>query len=903
MIVNTKRLHLSMNKEWKFISDIKLPRDKQTIPNPYDVEDKDVYNNTKAGGKQGVPQADFDTRSWEKVNLPHDFLIGEPFDPSLPSAWGYKPRGTAWYRKSFVLPDEFSDKKLVLHFEGVLTNCEVYFNGSRLMRHFSGYAPFTVDITDRVFFGSKPNVLAVFVDANAFEGWWYEGGGIYRPVWLDVINKASFADEPHITVKNTSHVNWSVSVRGIITGVSKNATVKKTIYDPYDAPIITFESETVIVKDPEIWDIDNPVLYTLKSELIIDGVTVDEYISTFGFRTINMTADKGFFLNGKNIKLYGMCNHQDFAGVGAAMTDSLWLYKISRLKEMGANAYRSAHGMASDGLVRACDRLGMLLMDENRNFESTDEVYADLRAMVNRDYNHPSVIMYSICNEEPLQSAKQGQNIAIKLRDEILQIDNTRYITGAMNGGVLDDDGFAAMLDVAGINYQPQSYDKYHEKNPLIPMVGAETTSYFSTRGESKTDINANVFDCFDESKSRWGNSVRETWTEICARDFMSGGFVWTGFDYLGEPTPCQYPAVSSYFGMMDSCGFPKGGYYISKAIFAKEPYVRFIPDYDGNPGEEKRLMSATNCPSAELFINGISKGIKQVDKFKQVFWEFPFEAGEARIVGYSENGKVISEFKQRSPENFFEIKLNPFFDVFDENTELIPITITAVDKNGIYCPNVSPVAEITVESGYIAGSGNGDPCCHEDFKGNIRTLFHGKALVIVGADDNAVFVKVNITVDKKTVGLTIPRKNGVRAFIPTAYEIYVDGWRVSEVLNDRPELPAASEFSDNNTMKSVYPENGIIPESVNIIGKYLMFETNVMIPESINGKPPVMIFHKIWGNHEIYINGKLVREFETAWAAEQQIIPETFGDTKITVICKSTNAYGTGLSSSVIIR
>jgi beta-galactosidase len=385
--------------------------------------------------------------------------------------------------------------------------------------------------------------------------------------------------------------------------------------------------------------------------------------------------------------------------------------------------------------------------------------------MVNRDYNHPSVVFYSVCNEEPWQSTVQGKSIAVRLQEEIKALDTTRFVTGAMNYGITDDNGFGAALDCVGINYNPKTYDEYHAKYPTIPIVASETTSYTATRGETVTDTEKCIYSGFDECQNGWGTNVRSTWSDINSRDFIAGGFVWTGFDYLGEPTPAPFPAVSSYFGMMDTCGFPKGGYYLSKAFFTEnlniKPYVRFFPDYDGVPGENVRFMSAVNCPEAELFINGVSKGLQKIDKYTQVFWEFPFEPGEAKIVGYAANGDKHCEFTQRSPGAFSEIKLNPFFDSFDYKTELIPVILTAVDGSSCYCPNANPTAVISVEGGYIAGTGNGDPCCHEDFCGSSRTLFHGKALVIIGADKDSVFVKLSVTIKDsgKQTTISIPCK------------------------------------------------------------------------------------------------------------------------------------------------
>ncbi len=739
------RLKLSLNKDWTFrLGDMPF-----AIPVSHD----EIYGAAKAGAKQGPPSAEFDASDWRIVDVPHDYMIEGNTDKNGAADWGYKPKSNAWYRKCFTVDEQYRGKRFIIEFEGVATEAVVYVNGSLAKRNFSGYTGFSVDVTDRVIFGDKPNVLAVYVNGEAFEGWWYEGAGIYRPVWLHIVPEIRFAEEPYIYCNKLDEKQWRVTVSGSIAGkgtVGKAVTVKKIICDADKKVIVEFTEGSAVVDAPNLWDIDTPYLYTLTSELYIDGVMSDSFTSIFGFRTIKFTPDKGFFLNGKSVKLYGTCNHQDFVGIGTAVSDSIWRYKIARLKSMGCNAYRSSHGMAPNGLVKACDEMGMLLMDENRNFETSDEVLEQLRTMVKRDRNHPSVIIYSIFNEEPLQDTEQGRNMALHMMEEIKRLDSTRPVTGGMNYGITEDCGAGGVLDIVGVNYQPYLYDEIHKKYPMLPIVGTEVTSAFQTRGCVVTDMDRHTFSCYDEHAAEWGNTVRETWQAIDSRDFVIGGFMWTGFDYLGEPTPFEYPSVSSFFGLMDSCGFEKGGYYIAKAIFSSEPYAAILPDnWNFNGGETVRVMSCTNCEEAELFLNGKSLGRYAVDKYVQHIWEVPFEAGKIKLIAYN-GGKEASICVKRTALHPVRIVLAPCFGAFDEKTELIPVMAYCVDENGTIVPSAVNKIKFSISGGKIMGTGNGDPNCHEPFNGKTRSLFAGKAMAIVSANETAE----NVLVKAKTEGM-----------------------------------------------------------------------------------------------------------------------------------------------------
>lgn len=892
------RVRFSLNKDWSFhYGD--LPKKKY-------VSHGDIYGAAKAGAKQGPPSSMFDARSWKTIDVPHDYMIEQENDKNGAADWGYKPKGNAWYRKCFFIDEKYKYKRIVVEFEGVATEATVYFNGSIAKRNFSGYTAFSFDVTDRVKFGSTPNVLAVYVNGEVFEGWWYEGAGIYRPVWLDILPEIRFAEEPQIICNKLDSENWKVSVSGAITGKGAgngSVSVKKIIKNADNEVVAEFDGSETIIKNPILWDLDNPYLYSLTSELYCNGVMSDSFTSVLGFRTVSVDSEKGFFLNGKAVKLYGTCNHQDFAGIGTAVSESIWRYKVARLKSMGCNAYRSAHGMAPNALVKVCDEMGMLLMDENRNFETSEECLEQLRAMVKRDRNHPSVVFYSIFNEEPLQGTEQGRRMALHMLDEIRRLDPSRLVTGAMNGGILEDCGVGNALDVIGVNYQLYSYDDIHNKYPSLPIVGSETTSAFQTRGCTVTDKEKHTFSCYDEDAADWGNNVRDTWREVNARDFIMGAFMWTGFDYLGEPSPHIYPSVSSFFGLMDTCGFEKGGYHIVKAIQSSEPYAAILPDgWNFSENESVKVMSCTNCEEAELLINGKSQGRYTINKYEQHIWDVRFEPGEIRLIGYN-NGKEAVSCVKKTALQPSRIVLAPCFGAFDEFTETIPVMAYLTDENGTIIPNSDSKIKFSISGGKILGTGNGDPNCHEAFNGKTRSLFAGKAMVIVSADEFAE----NVLVKAKTDGLkqarvTIPVKaRPETAILKSVKEIYLSDWRISKVTGECPDPNEVIADSDMNSWQPFSPENGAPGEMYDKLGKYVMFRTQITVPDVINGKPPVLRFHNLWGKCNIYINGILCGECDNEWAAPMDISIKG-GISEITVLVQSTNINGAGLCAPVVL-
>lgn len=939
------RKRFSLNREWSFhLGDIE---------NETEVSHGMIYSTAKAGACRGVPQADYDVSAWNRVDLPHDWSIHMPFDEKGVADWGYKSRGKAWYRRSFALDTEMKDKKIVLGFEGVSTRCTIYLNGTEIYCNYSGYTPFEIDITDFVYFGNVPNILAVCVDATTWEGWWYEGAGIYRSVWLEILNPIHIIkDSVFLNPCEKEDGNFEVKVEAEIcndTDDRKDMEVAFYMTNPNGEKFCVFEKKnihcqvgitkidgTFTMQNPMLWDVDTPHLYEVEVVAKIskettksaDDMVVDSIHTVCGFRTIEMDAEKGFYLNHKPLKLFGTCNHQDFGGLGVAVPANLWEYRIEKLKAMGSNAYRCAHGMPSDELLDACDRMGMLVMDENRNFNTSKEGLIQLETMVRRHRNHPSVIMYSIFNEEPLEGSLQGMRMAKRMKRVINDLDSSRLITGAMHGGMLEEENAAVALDVAGVNYQIGIYDAFHEKNPHMPMVGTETTSTFAIRGCYETDADRNLLSCYDDNPADWGNTVRDTWEAIMKRDFMAGGFMWTGFDYLGEPTPHVWPSVSSFFGLMDTCGFEKDGFYLAKAIFSKDPICHVLPHWNhkGREGQPIRVMSHTNCEEAELFVNGESFGRKNVDVFTQVEWQVPYTAGELKLVGYR-GGKEVACDVQKTTGDLAGLRVYPWKSQICANGEYaMPVIIEAVDAAGNVIPDQNLMTQITVKGGTLLGTCNGDPNCHEPFDSDRRSIFNGRCMAVVRPDQDAKEMEVIVCADDminsvkcnpftsdlnqaiNCKGSTVIKVTTTKMIedMPSIKEVYLTTWKLSPLFDEKPDALQNIQDYDMNSWQDVHvdKESGSPALFENAQGKYAIYQRSVNIPESINGHLPELYFYSIWGKCEIYINGKRMDEFRYEWAIPHtvKLTKEDCGQVEIRVLVQCDN-IGAGLNSLVVLR
>lgn len=741
------------------------------LSNDFEKSHSYVYMQSKSGAIKGVAGREFNDSDWRDVDLPHDYMVEAEFNKENLLSSGYKKAENAWYRKTFLLDEEVKDKSLYLCFEGTAVNAEFYFNGSLLARSFSGYSETFFEITDRAYFGDRPNILAVHINGTAKQGWWYEGAGIYRHVYLYAKNPLHIAHNGTFVkpalLENTEN-DWSVLVETELqndTLKNRNITMHYTVFDGDNAVCTKVSDttkipdfETIKIKDslsvlnPKRWDVDAPNLYSLLVEVYENGVLLDSEKVKFGFRTFYIDANKGFFLNGRQLKLKGTCNHQDHAGVGVAVPDRLQYHRVILLKEMGANAYRTAHNIPAKEILDACDELGIIVMDENRVFETHKDNLCNLVSMIKRDRNHPSVIFYSMFNEEPmLQTTEEGAKMFNRMKNTVRKLDDTRIITGAINS-FEPYDGAGKEMDALGINYGLFSIanviEDTHKILPNMPIIGTETGSCTTTRGEFITDKETKqVLKSYDEEKVSWGATVAEQWDFCRKNDYYSGIFIWTGFDYRGEPTPFKWPAVSSQFGIFDTCGFKKSAFYYCNACFGDKPMLKLIPHWNWQTGDSVRVVAITNCEEVELFLNGESEGRKKADCCCQPEWNVDFVKGNITAVGYID-GKAVLEDKRFTALPPKTIKAELVYNTAnDDGQDVIIMNCSVLDENGNEHPTADNKLYFNVEGDAVfLGAGNGNPNSHEADSLPERKLFNGKAQAIFRALRDAKNIKITVS-------------------------------------------------------------------------------------------------------------------------------------------------------------
>lgn len=916
------RERLSMNKDWLF----HLGEVEGKLSSTHDV----IYGQAKAGGLKGPGGLEWNDNEWDMVQLPHDWSFRLPFDREHGVAdFGYKNRGIGWYRKKFVLDEQDQGKQLSIHFDGIATHATIYFNGSVIHRNFCGYTSFSFDISDRAFFGNRPNVLAVRVNAEESEGWWYEGAGIYRNCWLTKTDKLHIAERGiWVNPQKQADKLWQTNIEATVRSEYEQPvhfTVKSTILDPQQNIVEEGVSESVVepydqvklqqmieLNDPQLWDIEHPHLYTLKCSVLKDGLVVDELDTAFGYRTIRICPDTGFYLNERPIKIKGTCNHQDHAGVGVALPDELHAYRIKRLKEMGSNAYRAAHHNPAPELLDACDRLGMLVMDENRNFDSSEEGLKQVENMVTRDRNHPSVVMYSLFNEEPLQGTPIGRKMFKRMKNVIRRLDPTRPVLGAMNGGVMEDEGTADIMDITGFNYMNGAYEAFRAKHPQQPLIGSETVSAFSTRGNYVYDKQQQVFDSFDEQRASWGNTVRESWKTINTHDYIMGTFVWTGFDYRGEPTPYQWPSVSTHFGIMDTCGFPKDSYYLYQAFWLEEPVLHIVSHWNwpGLEGQPIKVMTHTNCDEVAVYVNGRLFDRQSVDIYEQQTWQIPYEPGTLTMEGYRA-GKLVATAHQHTTGSAARLKIEPHKSVLlGDGRDAIVVNVHAVDEQGRYVTTANNLVQFSCEgSGFIAGCGNGNPNSHEADIASSRKLFNGSLQIIV----QSVHGSENITLtfsgeNLPEQQLVIPVQAAVEPpYVPSARDLYINDWFVTqEPQADKPDPHAEVDLTNMNTWENVDVSFGF-RESLKNKGGYIMYRAQLAAELIQFSRLPQLMFQAISGNVEIYMNGKLQFAQMIEWNTEIALSLEPFANDEqlaiVVIIGLHPDMHTPGINGTVSVR
>lgn len=805
-------VEFNMDLDWRF----KMINEENIIEKTHSA----VYKSSKGGFVSGIPGKEYDDSDWEKVSLPHDYYVGIGFDENNIKTQGYHNHSDAWYRKTFSLSSKNKGKAYNLVFEGIAGKAKIFFNGFFIGETQSTYCEYIFDVTDYVYNDERLNVLAVNINGSTLEGWWYEGAGIYRHVKLlekELIHIAHNGVFAKPVIKETKQNDWNVFLSVEIenkayTSQNVYATVELLYNEEKISKYTTDDVESIAggmsiinsvfeVYNPKRWDIESPNLYILNVDLWSGKNLIDSKSVKIGFRTIKVDPNHGFFLNDRKVLIKGTCNHQDHAGVGVAMADSLHKWRIKRLKEIGTNAYRCAHNMHSREILDACDELGMLVMDENRHFACDPITLSQVESMVRRDRNHPSVVFWSLFNEEPLQSSEEGARIFKRMKQFVLEMDDSRLVTGAINGSL---EGAALEMDIVGLNYLVHQADIAHEKYPNMAIIGSENNSAVTTRGCYFTDRKtAQVLSNYDEETPMWGSTIRDMWRFVREREYFAGIFVWTGFDYRGEPTPFEWPSVSSQFGILDACGFEKDAFYYHKACFTDVPMVHLLPHWTWKKGDTVRVVAVTNCDEVELLLNGKSLGKKTADVCEPPEWSVDFEAGEIVAKAYN-LGVLVAEDKQVTASEPYKIKL--FLNnetINNSGQDMILVNAAVVDENDVLVPDADNLITFEVKhDGIIKGTGNGNPNSHEDDTQPYRLAYHGLCQAVVAANQNAKTVKVVArsegikTAEISIPIIEIPNPN----YMPSSTSSNVGGFTVSSVFTERPDPLMKIHDNDMNT-------------------------------------------------------------------------------------------------------
>ena len=722
------------------------------------------------GGNNSIAVRVFDGVQGGGIYSDGTKIIEGIFESTSPagSGGGYINAGTGWYRKDFKLPEDIKDKHVFIEFDGVYMNSDVWINGIHLGNRPYGYSSFQYELTPHLKFGGEKNVLAVRVDVNQPCSRWYSGAGIYRHVRLTVTDPVHIAHwGTYVTIPAVSESEATVSIDTKIQNQSSSTQkvmLETTILDKLGnnvggkSSLQTVEADNggtfkqlIKISNPKLWSLENPTIYRVVSKVLINGNNVDVKETPFGIRTFKFTIDKGFFLNGRHVNIKGVCLHHDLGSLGSAVHKRAIERELEIMKNMGCNAVRTSHNPPDPELLELCDRMGFLVMDEafdewrqsktmNGYGRFFDEWSGrDLTDMIHRDRNHPSIILWSIGNEIPEQGSADAYEMSKRLADICHKEDPTRPVTSACN--ILEaavKSGFTKPLDVIGINYQLPAYQTFHGK---VKMIASETASAVNSRGEYNLvqdgdslrivkELN-NQCTSYDISAPNWGNTAESTLRAIKDAPWVGGEFVWTGFDYIGEPTPFPWPSASSYFGIVDLCGFPKDRYFLYQSQWTDKPMVHILPhwNWQGFEGKEIPVWCYSNCESAELFLNGKSFGEKKFSDTQDLHleWKVAYTPGTLKVVAKN-NGKIVCTDEVQTTGVPAKIVMTPDRkEINADGEDLSYVKIEIVDQQGRVCPNADNLVQFKIKGkGIIAGVGNGNAASHESFKADNRKAFHG---------------------------------------------------------------------------------------------------------------------------------------------------------------------------------
>ncbi len=779
-----------------------MPLAARAAASPRTIESLDDNWRFHLGEEPKAIAPDYDDHAWRTVDVPHDYaiegtfaeknpVVTDPNDPSWYWLHGFLPVQPAVYRKTLNLPAAVAGRRLWLEFDGVFSNSRYWLNGQEIGAQYSGYTRSRFDITAAARPGG-PNVLTVQVDPR-YDGWWYEGAGIYRHVRLVTVDPLHLAPDgvfvvpsvadpgdglvadatvvAHTEVTNTRSASASTTVTSEILDATGRSLGSSS--STYEIGVSGSQRITQQLPLPRatLWSPRHPQLYRLRTTVSVAGQIVDQLVTNFGVRHLRFDAEHGFFLNGQRLQLQGVNLHQDHAGVGVAVPDRLFTWRLERLKEIGVNAIRTSHNPVAPFLLDECDRLGFLVVAENRHLgdgyvdqtpkEAVAVAHRDLSALVTRDRNHPSIILWSLCNEQWIQSTPESAAMIAAMRQRVQELDPTRPATAAMNGGFDSANGMGSALAVIGINYNPGVYDSFHRLFPQTPLFASEIASEIATRGIYTTnhwddyygDRERGYVSAYSITAGPAGQTVEKAWPPVVAREFLGGGFVWAAFDYKGEPRPFGWPVINCHYGFMDLCGFPKDSYYYYKAWWTQEPVLHLFPHWNwaGREGQEIPVWVHSNCDEVELFLNGVSLGKQTVTPLHHLEWKVRYAPGQ--LVAKGVRHGVAIEATRATTGAPAALRLTADRSALAaDNADLAVVTVEVVDAQGRVVPVAdNPITFTLAGPAKLIGVGNGDPSCHEPDKASHRSAFNGLAQVIV----QTTFAGGAITLQAESPGLT----------------------------------------------------------------------------------------------------------------------------------------------------
>ena len=747
------------------------------------------------GDIENAPYVNFNDSEWRALDLPHDWAIEGPFTQEVNYKGGYLPYpGVAWYRKTFKVRPE--TKNLMIECDGIMRNSKIWLNGEYIGGWPYGYTSFSIDLTDKIE-RENENIIAIRVDNQDNSSRWYPGSGIYRNVWLTYTNPihvshwGTYITTPVITenlaevqvktlINNSESYSAGLELSTVILDSNGDVLAKEAV----DNISIDAEQQTEIVQqlkitDPQLWSVDSPYLYKAVTSIIFEGRVVDTYETPFGVRYFHFDPDKGFFLNGMHLKLKGVNLHHDLGPLGAAVNKRATERQLEIMKEMGVNAIRTAHNPPSPEQLELCDELGILVIDETfdewsvskygvpnaYNIWFNEWAEKDTRALIMRDRNHPSVIMWSIGNEIPDLDTEAGKKHAKLLSDICREMDPTRPVNAGVHLTTSFDSELEKSFDVFGMNYWQDRYDKMHAEFPNLPLLSTESSATLSTRGEYHFPVKEVYSGYVHDSKQITSYDIVNTGFgalpdvvfELLEAPWMAGQFVWSGFDYHGEPDPYEegyFPAHSSYFGIVDMCGFKKDRFYLYQSQWTDDPMIHLLPswNWEGREGELTPVYIYSNCAEVELFVNEKSMGRKQKQEgiYRYIWDEIIYQPGSIKAVGYGTGGEILSEKEIRTAGQPSKIGLEADrASIHADGQDLAFITVKILDADGNICPNANNLVKFSIEGeGLLKCVGNGDPTCIESYQASERSAFHGLCLLVVRSTQNPGKISVRASSD-----------------------------------------------------------------------------------------------------------------------------------------------------------